>query len=351
MANSGRTDQQKFLPDTCRAKNVLYITLISQLLAVILALNSSFISGDFWSVFSLNALFILWIAFSCAAIFCLLKRQMGHWSPIKTSVFVFSCINLVTLFVTWLATDLLPQLHLFSTATNGHINVYLKNTGISLIASVILLRFLYIQFEWKKQIQAEADARLDALQARIRPHFLFNSLNTIASLTRIDPPLAESLTENLAELFRANLQSPKRLVTFKQEIDLVQQYLKIEQSRLGERLLLNIQLADIPDDALIPPLSVQPLVENAIYHGIEPSASGGTLTISGHVKNKLVYLIIKNPLSDQLPANSRPSNQMAIDNIRLRMQNCFPDQSKLLVSVSDGEFQTLLQFPLQTEAP
>jgi two-component system sensor histidine kinase AlgZ len=83
--------------------------------------------------------------------------------------------------------------------------VYLKNTGISIIVSAVLLRFLYIQFEWEKQTRAEAEARLDALQARIRPHFLFNSLNTIASLTRINPPLAETLTEDLAELFRARI--------------------------------------------------------------------------------------------------------------------------------------------------
>lgn len=349
MDNSNQTGHQNFLPDMCRAKNVLYITLSAQLLAIILAFNTAFISGDFWSALSMNALFILWVAFASAAIFCALKHRINRWEPLKISLFMFFTINLITLFITWVVVSLLPLLALFAELTQNHLSFYIKNVGISVVVSTVLLRFLFIQSQWQQQTKAEAEARLDALQARIRPHFLFNSLNTIASLTRVDPPLAETLTENLAELFRANMQTSKRLVPFKQELTLVQQYLNIEQTRLGNRLTVQIDVDAIPDNALIPPLSLQPLIENAVYHGIEPSDNGGTLALIGRRDKRTLTLTIKNPLSDTQPTAARSGNNMAIENIRLRMQSCFPEQSQLLISASEQEFQTLLKFPYQTE--
>jgi len=342
------TDQSYFLPDMCRAKNVLYLTLIAQLLAIILALNTSFISGDFWNALSLNALFILWVGFTCASIFCVFKRRISRYSPTHICALMFITINLTTFFITWVISSLLPQLDLFMAPSQSHMSIYIRNTGISIIFSLILLRFLYIQFQWRKQSKAEADAQLDALQARIRPHFLFNSLNTIASLTRLNPPLAETLTEDLSELFRANIQTSKRLVPFKQELTLVQQYLNIEQMRLGERLIIEINVTAIPDNALIPPLSIQPIIENAVYHGIEPSEKGGILNIIGKMDKNIITLLVTNPLNGEQAANVRSGNNMAINNIRLRMAQCFPDQSKLLISSSAGKFQTQLKFPYQT---
>ncbi|PHS72933.1 MAG: signal transduction protein [Cycloclasticus sp.] len=349
MDKSSTTDQQYLLPDMCRAISVLYVTLVAQLLAIILALNTSFIAGNFWTSLSLNALFILWVAFVCSAIFCGFKKRINKRPAISIILFMFFTINVITLLMTWVITFLLPQFELFIAPAQGNMSVYLRNGGISVIFSIILLRFLYIQHQWRRQTKAESEARLDALQARIRPHFLFNSLNTIASLTRIDPPLAESLTEDLAELFRANMQSSKRLVPFEQELTLVQQYLNIEQLRLGDRLTINIDVSTIPDDALIPPLSIQPLIENAIYHGIEPLEKGGKLEVLGRIENNKITLLIKNPLSDEALATVRPGHHMAIDNIRLRMQNCFPNNNQLLVSSSESEFQTQLKFPYQTE--
>lgn len=347
--SSHNTTQQYFLPDMCRPTNVLYITLIAQLLAIILALNTSFISGHFWTSLSLNALFILWIAFTCASGFCAFKKHINRLPALQITLCIFLTINLVTLLMTWLISSLLPQLELFHAPIQGNINIYLRNVGISVVFSVILLRFLYIQFQWRKQAHAEGEAYLDALQARIRPHFLFNSLNTIASLTRIDPPLAESLTEDLAELFRANMQSPQRLIPFKQEIAFVRQYLNIEQMRLGKRLVLDIDIASIPDNALIPPLSLQPIIENAVYHGIEPSDKGGTLHVIGSMKKNIITLLVINPI-DPTQTSNRTGNNIAIANIRLRMESCFPDESTLTISSSGLQFQSQLKFPYQTHS-
>ena len=342
------TEQQHFLPDLCQPKNVLYITLISQLLAIILALNSSVNLGDFWSTLSLNSLFILWVAFTCAAIACSLRKVINQWPIMKACLFMFIIINLTTLSVSWLTYDALPKLDLFIKPSTAPIAFYLQNIGISTIFSIILLRFIFIQFQWKLHTRAEADAKLDALHARIRPHFLFNSLNTIASLTRVNPALAETLTENLAELFRATMQTSHRLVPLQQEMNLVRQYLMIEQSRLGSRLTTDIDLSNIPNDALIPPLSIQPLVENAIYHGIEPCANGGLLRIIGTNNEGLLSIHISNPLAPDVASSTRPNNHLALDNIRLRLQQLLTTQAQLLISSSDGEFHAQLNIPYQT---
>jgi len=351
MDKRSLTDPTPFLPDLCRAKNVLYLALVSQLLAILLALNTSFIAGDFWISLSLNALFILWVAFTCAGIFCLFKQQINRFSTTLASLSMLLTINLSTLLMTWVTSSLLPALDLLIAPPSGQISLYLRNVGISSIFSIILLRFLYIQFQWQKQTKAEAEAQLDALQALIRPHFLFNSLNTIASLTRSNPPLAESLTEDLSELFRANMQTSQRLIPFKQELNLIRQYLNIEQNRLGSRLTIHLDLSTIPDDALIPPLSLQPLTENAVFHRIEPAPEGGVLSLTGKIKKNTVYLLIKNPICNDSTPNTRPGNNMAINNVRFRMEQCFPDQSKLLISSSGLEFQTQLVFPYHNNQP
>ncbi|PCI72450.1 MAG: signal transduction protein [Piscirickettsiaceae bacterium] len=341
--------QQHFLPDFCRADIVLYITLITQLLAIILALSTSYHTGGFWAALSFNALFILWVAFTSAAALCFFKQTINSWTPLTVSLFTFFIINFFTLITTWLVSFLLPELGLFPTFGSGHFSIYIKNLIVSSIIAIIVLRYLYIQYQWKKQATAQAEAKLDALQARIRPHFLFNSLNTIASLTREDPALAESLIEDLAELFRANMNSSQRLLPFEQECELTRQYLNIEQSRLGERLRIHWDVEAIPADAHIPPLSLQPLVENSVYHGIERSPEGGTLEILGSIRKNMITLIIRNPMSTSTSDNTREGNKIAVDNIRLRLQSCFPGQSKLLISVADGYFQTQIMFPYQTQ--
>ncbi len=348
MQKTTLTEHQHFLPDLCQPKNVLYITLISELLAIILALNNSVTLGEFWSTLSLSSLFILWVSFTCAAIACSLRQTINQWSTMKACLFMLITINLTTLSISWLIYDALPKLELFIKPSTDPVTFYLKNVGISAIVSIILLRFLFIQYQWKLHIKAEAAARLDALQARMRPHFLFNSLNTIASLTRVNPALAETLTENLAELFRATMQTNHRLVPLQQEMDLVQQYLLIEQSRLGHRLTTDIDLSNIPNDALVPPLSIQPLVENAIYHGIEPCAKGGLLRIIGSHNKGLLSINISNPLDPHVTSTNRPSNHLALDNIRLRLQGLFSMKAQLLISSSDGEFHAQLNIPYQT---
>ncbi|HLL18562.1 MAG TPA: histidine kinase, partial [Rubrivivax sp.] len=145
---------------------------------------------------------------------------------------------------------------------------------------------------------AHASARLAELQSRIRPHFLFNALNTALALVRVDPARAESVLEDLSQLFRVALAEPGVAVTVEDELDLVRRYLAIEQVRFGDRLAVQWQIDPRITSARIPPLVLQPLVENAVRHGIEPAAAGGSLVIRGLVQRGQAVLLVINTVGD-----------------------------------------------------
>src|SRR5690606_34838511 len=156
----------------------------------------------------------------------------------------------------------------------GEANLYLRHALISLIMSGLLLRYFYLQSQWRRQEQAELKARIESLQARIRPHFLFNSLNSIASLVVTDPAKAEQAVLDLSDLFRASLARPGTLVPWREELELAKRYLSIEHYRLGERLQLQWEVDGVPEDLPIPQLTLQPLLENALIYGIQPRIEG-----------------------------------------------------------------------------
>ena len=192
-----------------------------------------------------------------------------------------------------------------------------------------------------------SEARLQALQARIRPHFLFNSLNTVLSLMRSRPREAETTLENLADLFRVFMRDTRELVPLDDEIEICRQYLAIEQLRLGERLHISWTLGGMPGDALLPSLLLQPLVENAVHHGIEPSSESGEIAISVTRIGERVRVEIVNPLTTHAP--TRPGNQMALSNVRERLMLLYDMEAELKTAPEDGRFKLTLEFPYRKE--
>ncbi|MCB1575667.1 MAG: histidine kinase, partial [Xanthomonadales bacterium] len=175
----------------------------------------------------------------------------------------------------------------------------LRNMAISGIVGALALRYFFVQHQYRARVESETDARIQALQSRIRPHFLFNSMNTIASLTRSDPRLAEQVTEDLAALFRVSLSDARVPVTLAEEVELATQYLRIEQQRLGERLRIDVDMRDLPQSARLPALIIQPLVENAVYHGIEPSTEPGLVEVHGRLtddKEASMEIVVRNSM-------------------------------------------------------
>jgi two-component system sensor histidine kinase AlgZ len=233
--------------------------------------------------------------------------------------------------------------------TMWHLEFLAKNLSITAIVAAVALRYFYVQHQWRSRVQSEAKARIQALQSRIRPHFLFNSMNTIASLTRTSPELAERVTEDLADLFRASLADASVPVTLEREIEVCRQYLRIEEQRLGARVSTDFAVDDLPADAVLPGLTLQPLAENAIYHGIEPSEHGGFIAISGGGDERIIVVRITNSLPDADARSARRSNKMAQENVEQRLRAFFGSESSLQVSGNGSEYTVELRFPYVKE--
>jgi two-component system, LytTR family, sensor histidine kinase AlgZ len=214
-------------------------------------------------------------------------------------------------------------------------------------ATVVVLA--YLTLHRRAHSPALAEARLQALQARIRPHFLFNSLNAVLALIRGDPRRAERTLEDLADLFRALMSDGRSLVRLADEISLIERYAAIEQLRLGERLRMAWDLDQAPVDALLPPLILQPLLENAVYHGVEPGTGIGDVLVRIERRGDRVHALIENP-SHEGGAGARAGNHMALDNIRERLMLFFDADARLEARVEHGRYRVEIDMPYRRAA-
>lgn len=325
---------------------VFAMVLGCQLLAFVLLFAAGWRSGAFWESFSLLSLYLQWTCLISAALLCLTGRLLHRLSDMAAGVAAWLLILLVSAAAAelayWLGRNFFGM-PLPWTVTRWELLG--RSLGISGITAALLLRYLYLDCQWRRQLTARSEARFQALQARIRPHFLFNSMNTVASLTRTDPPRAETLVQNLADLFRAALADPESLSRLGRELELIRHYLEVEEQRLGERLQMEWDLDDLPMEAPLPHLMLQPLVENAIYHGIEPSPSG-VIRIAGRYRDGRVNLSVRNTLPpDGTEHHHREGNRMAMDNIRQRLEAMYPGRCSLTVGRVEEEYQVRLVFP------
>ncbi len=338
-----------YLPNLCGIRTVFAVVLIAQLFAFVLALGPMGVSAeDRWSQLGLMSLFILWITLFSCSLLCIVRPYLGNFSN-RGVTFVSLAILLG---VTALFSEVTFRFYfepVWHYGPDWHREFMLRNLGIATIVSALLLRYFYVQQQWTKNMKAESDARLQALQARIRPHFLFNSMNTIASLTRSDPRQAETAVENLADLFRASLSDARDLIPLSEELDLCRRYLDIETLRLGERLKLNWETEQLPESVLIPPLSLQPLVENAIYHGIETREEGGTITIRTTPKSQAVEIEIINPRQKSATSSHSSGHQLALNNVRERLAAHFGPAQHMTVDEHDDHYSVTIKIPLNSE--
>ena len=218
-----------------------------------------------------------------------------------------------------------------------------------LAASTAAVVLAYLRLHTKAYSPALAEARLQALQARIRPHFLFNSLNAVLSLIRRDPRRAERTLEDLADLFRALMSDGRSLVRLADEISLIERYAAIEQLRLGERLRMAWDLDNAPVDAMLPALVLQPLLENAVYHGVEPGAGIGEVLVRIERRGDRVLIRIENPWL-QPGTGTRAGNHMALDNIRERLMLFFDDEARLDARVEGARYRVDIEIPYRGRA-
>jgi two-component system, LytTR family, sensor histidine kinase AlgZ len=216
-----------------------------------------------------------------------------------------------------------------------------RTLALAVLGTVFLLA--YFRLYAKAFSPALAEARLQALQARIRPHFLFNSLNAVLSLIRRDPKRAERALEDLADLFRTLMGDARQFVRLEEEVSLLERYADIEQLRLGERLRISWELAAAPTDALLPPMVLQPLLENAVYHGVEPGTGPGEVLVRIERRGERVHATIENPHLEA--GNQRAGNRMALDNIRERLALFFDAEASIATQTANGRYRVDIEIP------
>ena len=216
-----------------------------------------------------------------------------------------------------------------------------RHAVLGLITAAMLLS--YFNLRGRALSPALSEARLQALQARIRPHFLYNSINAVLSLIRQEPRRAETALEDLADLFRVVMGDNRELAPIAREVELCRQYLSLEQLRLGDRLRVVWRIEKMPPDALMPPLVLQPLLENAVYHGIEPRVEPGEISIDIYSARNQVHAVLKNPYSRE--GNHHGGNKMALNNIRERLQLHFDAEATLDTRVGEDTSQVHITLP------
>ena len=326
-----------FLPNFCESQTVFMVILAGELLALLLTLSGSHaFDKNLFHTLGLISLMIQWVALSSAAILCFLRQFLRQWSVQVASLFACLCIVFITVSYTTSALIVFYKASILN-LSEYQITLIVENGLISAIVAIVTLRYFHLQQKYRLRLSMEAEARIQALQSRIHPHFLFNSMNIIASLTQTNPELAEEVVQDLSELFRASLNKAGKLVTLEEEITLCQRYGNIEKLRLGDRLTILWQIELDPSKFQIPLLTIQPLLENAIYHGIEPLTEGGTIKVVIEQQHKKIQITIANPLSAN-SNNKTSGNQIALKNIQERLLVLFGERAKLEMHYSQDMY-------------
>lgn len=343
-----RAAAAEWLPDLCRLPVLFAVIVVAEIVVLLLALAQ--LPHAPWTLqrFAAASLFSIWLALASAALLCLARARLmalgrlasalGAWLiPVLVSAAGAALVHAVD---NWLDAGLtFPADQRWAFAG-----------GCAAMAALIgaaALRYFYVQQQWRLQVQAHAHAEVQALQARIRPHFLFNSMNTIASLVRSDPVTAERAIEDLSDLFRAALGAGQGESTLGEELLLCQRYLAIEALRLGDRLQVRWELAEpLPRALVLPRLVLQPLVENAVVHGIARLGAGGEIRIgaAADAAAGVLDVWIENPAPP--PGSGQPGNVHAQAGIAQRLAYHFGTAARVTARHAGGYYRCHLSLPM-----
>jgi two-component system sensor histidine kinase AlgZ len=342
------TERAPWLPDFCTLPVLGTVLLMAQLVVLVVLLAPGPQGPGWFSLkqFAAGSFLAYLVALSAALLLCQARPLLLRLRPVPGSMVALSLVALVAATISALVLWLDVALETRVAATGGSIaRMAAEASLLSALVAAGALRYFYVREQWRAQVEAQARSQMDALQARINPHFLFNSMNTIASLIQIDPDLAERAVEDLSDLFRAALGTRPGPNTLGREIELIQRYLAIEQLRLGDRLVVDWDVDSLPRELEVPPLLLQPLVENAILHGIQALPEGGTVSIHGRVRGRQVEVEIRNP-RPRISHDEPTSNRHAVDNIRQRIAFHFGERGALEADAGDGYYACTVRLPL-----
>ncbi len=340
-----RLSKPALLPDFCDVRVIFMVVLLVEILALVLTMAIPSSTADMWDNLAFISMLMQWMALLNAAALCYSRRWLNRLSERRTLFISFALMMAVSLLVSLVMLQLQRWMGLDPETSPLGDHFLPRVMLISAVIYALVLRYFYIQHQWRQNLSAQARAELQALRARIRPHFLFNSMNTIASLISFRPDAAEKAVEDLSDLFRASLHE-RNHHSVKEEIALTQSYLDIETLRLGERLQIAWQVNESIKNAEIPSLILQPLAENAIYHGIEPLADGGRLEISVDCDGDQLVLQVSNPIGEAAARSHSKGNQMAQQNIRQRLALAYGERASFTANETKHSYTVQLRVPL-----
>lgn len=343
-----------FLPDFCSGWIVFNVVVIAEMLAIVvtLVLPRDIIWPYPYPLQNLAAisLFVQWVALSGTGVLCLTHRYLNRLPKIQALGMAY----LLLLATTWLVTEATVWLLWLAGQTSSPrpqwaTHLLIVTVTISAFVYALLLRYLVAKHELKQRTVSEERTRIQALLSRIRPHFVFSSMNVIASLIRSDPKKAESAIEDMADLFRMMLNQNEMLVPLKNELDVAQKYLAIEALRLDNRLTVDWDVGKFPRKAAMPVLTLQPLLENAIRHGVEPAPAGGVISVRLWEHENSIYIRIMNPIPRVRARRVEGDQSMSLEDIRLRFYNHYGDAARLDYGSEGDHFVVTAVLPIRGE--
>lgn len=334
------------MPDLCRLPRIAAMLGIAELVVAVVALAPA---SDAWETrrFLSASGYALWVCLMISALLCVLRQRLSRLPPRAGAL----AAMLIATFVALVAATIVHALFasVDQDALPGFARFVFGTVAIAILITALALRYFYVIDRWQAQTTAHARAEADALQARIRPHFLFNSMNTIVGLVRRDPATAERAVLDLSDLFRAALQAGEVPSSLAEEVELAERYLAIEALRLGDRLQVQWSRHEpLPWRQPLPRLVLQPLVENAVLHGVSQLPEGGTIEISLSHADGLLRMQVGNP-APRRPRMDGGGTGHAQRSIAHRLSYAFGARAGMTSRAEDGYYRCELVVPIQPQ--
>lgn len=339
------------LPDLCRGQGLLGVVIIGELLSILIVIANYGLYHFDWRALVETSLLALWISLLSALLLCTARRRIAMFSPLGGALVSYGLILLVTALCSAVVVGarLFWDSHSHSRSLAASAWTVFEYVAIAAIPAAMVLRYLYLEQSLQFQQRAELESRIQAMQSRIRPHFLFNSMNMIASLIGSDPNKAERVVEDLSDLFRHALTDSQTLVPLREELSLSRRYMALEKLRLGDRLRAVWEIGDYGSGVQIPSLTIQPVLENAVYHGIQLIPEGGEVTIKVNRINDRIVIDVINPRNPRIQHNK--GNRMAMHNIQTRLEAHFGTTAFVQAEVTESSYITRINYPVPAQAP
>lgn len=340
--------QADFLPDFCNGRVIASVFAVAELLAVVFSLITRRVFSNVYVDFAAISAFVQWIALGSVAVLCATRPHLMRLPPARAVVIAYLLLLCVTFLASEAAVWVLYAIgNIGSPRPEWYGYFQVQNLTVSAIINALALRYLIAMHELKLRGASEAQAKMQALQSRLRPHFLFNSMNIIASLIRSAPVKAEEAIEDVADLFRMMLGENESLVPIKNEIAVAQKYLSLEQLRLDNRLRVEWDVGSYPRSAVMPVLMLQPILEYAIYRGVEPSTSSVTVKARLWEAGDMIHIEVSYPVSTGTigrRGRKEGNRETVLDNIRQRLDNQYGPAARL-EEATDSEHRITLVLP------